>query len=80
MINIKCLIKGHNWKFSYNHGIPLGCSEKQWDILIKNSYQVFECTICPEQGRLIDDSIRPIKGEYNHRDIVVLNKWSRETP
>ena len=67
-MNIKCLTKGHEWRFSYNHGIPAGCTDEQWDKLIKDSYEVSECNRCREQGRLINGKM------------AILNKRVKETP
>lgn len=45
-MHIFCLVKGHDWRFSYNHGIPLGCSWEEWDKIKNESYPVHQCTRC----------------------------------
>jgi len=57
-VNIKCLLKGHKWRFAYNHGIPLGCSDELWDKLWADgtAYAVSMCERrgCEKQARLVD--------------------------
>lgn len=57
-MNIKCLLGYHNWRFGYNHGIPLGTKLSYSEALNMlgdgRAYQVDECTRCPKQSRLVD--------------------------
>ena len=57
-MNIKCLLSHHNWKFAYNHGIPLGTS---MDDALKmfeegKTYAVDQCTRrgCGTQSYFVD--------------------------
>lgn len=57
-MNLICLIRHHIWRFSYNHGIPLGdprsIDEVLEDLKTGKAYQVDECTRCHAQSRVID--------------------------
>ena len=61
-MNIKCLFRGHKWKFSYNHGIPLGTSTEDALRMFDEgkSYAVYQCTRagCKKQAYLIDGKMR----------------------
>jgi len=43
---IICLIRGHDWEFAYNYGIPLGCSPELYEELKSKSLPVNRCTRC----------------------------------
>jgi len=57
-MNIKCLFGYHDWKFSYNHGMPLGVGWKEYDKMWKDgkTYAVDMCTRrgCGKQSRIVD--------------------------
>ena len=60
-MNLICRIKGHDWHFSYNHGIPLGCSDKQWELLKDESYPVHECSRCRIEDAPLDKEAKRIR-------------------
>lgn len=55
-MNLKCMLVGHEWRFSYNHGMPFGITtEVALEMFEKDeTYPVFECTRCGKQARLVD--------------------------
>lgn len=57
-MNLICLFRRHNWKFSYNHGMPLGTgTEAALDMLRQDkSFAVYRCTRpgCRKQARLVE--------------------------
>lgn len=61
-MNIKCLFRGHDWRFAYNHGMPLGLStENALRMFDENkTYAVYRCLRpgCKKQARLIDGEMR----------------------
>ena len=69
-MNIRCLLGHHDWKFAYNHGMPLGVSTndalKMFDD--NSTYAVYQCTRCPKQAQLVRD------------EMIVLPKVKMELP
>ena len=63
-MQIRCLFKGHQWKFAYNHGMPLGISLDSALIMFKKgrTYEVYQCTRCPKQSRLINGDYIVLSG------------------
>ncbi len=53
MPSVRCLLGRHDWRFSYNHGMPLGISLEDSLDMSKSgkSYAVYQCTRCPKQSR-----------------------------
>ncbi len=53
MPNIRCLFGRHDWRFSYNHGMPRGLSLDDALELYEDgkTYAVYQCTRCPKQSR-----------------------------
>ncbi len=56
-MNILCLFKGHAWKFSYHHGMPLGTSTEDALRMLKEgkAYSVDLCTRhgCEKQSSVV---------------------------
>ncbi len=52
MFNVRCLFGRHDWRFAYNHGMPLGTSTEKALLMLKSgkSYGVYQCTRCPKQS------------------------------
>ena len=63
MPNIICLFRGHDWRFSYNHGIPLGCTDEEWDKLIGKSYAVHQCMRCGASDLPPDTQAKILRAE-----------------
>lgn len=55
-MGIKCLIKGHDWRFGYNHGMPRRISTEDALKMLHEgtSYGVCICYRCKTQARLTD--------------------------
>ena len=53
-----CKVRGHDWKFAYNYGIPLGSTEPLDETLRKfktgEYYGVNRCTRCKIYGSTLD--------------------------
>lgn len=62
---VVCLIRGHDWRFSYNHGIPLGdnrpYSEVEEGFKSGKAYRVSECRRCKSQSRILDGKLVILK-------------------
>lgn len=69
-MNIKCLLGHHDWRFSYNHNMPLGAStEGALKMFEENkTFAVDECRRCKAQSRLVNGKR------------VMLNRDEIETP
>lgn len=55
-MGIKCLLGRHDWKFSYNHGMPLGISTEDALKMDKDgsTFAVDACRRCRAQSRLVN--------------------------
>ncbi len=57
-MNIRCLFGHHDWRFSYNHGVPLDASMGEALKMFKEdkTFAVDRCTRhgCGKQSRLVD--------------------------
>ena len=64
-MNIKCLFGHHEWEFSYNYGVPLGCSNELWDKLVKEkkTFPVNCCTRCGKEDCEPDAQGRSLRAE-----------------
>jgi len=53
---LRCLFGRHDWRFAYNHGMPLGISTEDALKMFERgeTYTVYQCTKCPKQSRLVD--------------------------
>lgn len=49
-----CLLRGHHWRFAYNFGIPLGCSNEQYKQLKSSSFSVGRCLRCGKYSHMSD--------------------------
>ena len=69
-MNLKCLFRGHKWRFSYNHGMPFGMNTEDALKMFNEgkTFAVYECTRCPKQSRYVDGKI------------VILSSSLVETP
>jgi len=45
----KCKAYGHNWRFAYNYGIPLHCSDELY-LKLKNENKTFAVHKCKRCG------------------------------
>jgi hypothetical protein len=63
---IICGLKGHVWRFSFNHGIPLGCSDEDWDKLWAEgkAWQVDACERCNTQAKRLDNGDHEVLSEH----------------
>ena len=67
-MNIKCLFGHHDFRFSYNHGMPLGISMERAMEMFKTgeSYGIHECRNCDAQAKLVDGRL------------LLLSKYEKE--
>ncbi len=68
-MNLICLIKGHNWAFGYNHGMPHHISTSEaLDLLHSGAvYEVHMCSRCPAQSRMLNGKRIMLKKEEYER-------------
>lgn len=62
-MGLLCWLKGHDWKFSYNHGIPLGCSDEEWEKLKDITYPVHRCKRCGIEDSAPDTTAKSLRAE-----------------
>ncbi len=64
-MNLICLVKGHDWAFGYNHGIPRGASWEQLERAKKSGklYEVHVCSRCQTQSRMLEGKRVVLKKE-----------------
>ena len=55
-MNVGCLMGHHDWKFSYNHGIPLGMNTEDTIKMFDEgkAFAVDACKRCKAQSSFID--------------------------
>lgn len=54
MFGVKCLFGKHDWRFLYNHGMPLGIDIEHALRMLsdKEAYGIDACTRCGKQSRV----------------------------
>lgn len=64
-MNIKCLFGHHDWRFSYNWGMPLGISSEDTDKMFKNgtTYPVHQCIRCGKEDSELDAAGSKLRAE-----------------
>lgn len=69
-MNLKCLLFHHDWKFSYNHGMPFGTSTEDALKMFEDgrTFAVDACRRCKAQSRLVNGKR------------VMLNRGEAEAP